>query len=282
MGKYNEAIKGFQTAISLKADHAETYIRLGDSYNELGKKDLALEAYKKATKQEKCPDRPYSMIAQIYYELKENDKALEAYYIAKEKISKESSSYINTLFNIGQLESLKENYDKAEPIFLELIQLDPKDYHSYAKLIQIYYHRKEYDKAKPHKDKLYEAHKKGELKDSLKDMFCFDQFKWKDKLILAYERFQELPNSMFDLYNKHLFYVSDKEDNVEFTIQTEFSPFSGKQGTPKYILCMTKGNTHFNFGIGFNDNFKYDDLKKAVIDILEEKVKPVASSRPGK
>jgi tetratricopeptide (TPR) repeat protein len=279
MGKYNEAIKGFQTAISLKADHAETYIRLGDSYNELGKKDLALEAYKKPTKQEKCPDRPYSMIAQIYYELKENDKALEAYYVAKEKISKKSNSYINTLFNIGLLESLKGNYDKAEPIFLELIQLNPKDYNSYTKLIQIYYHRKEYDKAKPYKDKLYEAHRKGELKDNLKDMFCFDQFKWKDKLILAYERFEEGNKKGIYVYSKHLFYVLDQNDNIEFTIQTEHSSISVEQGTPKYLLCMTRGNVHFTFNIGFNDNFKYDDLKKAVIDILEEKVKPVASSR---
>jgi tetratricopeptide (TPR) repeat protein len=280
MGKYNEAIKSFQTTISLNPNHANSYFKLGHSYNKLGKNDLALEAYKKATEQDKCLDEAYSMIALIYSELKENDKALEAFYVAKEKISKESTQYINVLFNIGLLESLKENYDKAEPMFLELIRLNAKDYRSYAKLIQIYYHRKEYDKAKPYKDKLYEAHRKGELKDNLKDRFCFDRFKWKDKLIEAYERFEE--GNKKDIYIKHLFFVVDQEDNVEFTIQTEYSPFSVEQGTPKYVLCMFRGNSHFTFGIYFNNNFKYDDLKKAVIDILEGKVNPVATLRPSK
>jgi tetratricopeptide (TPR) repeat protein len=276
MGKYSEAIKYFQTAINLKADDSEFYIGLGDSYNLLEKKSLALEAYKKAMEQKNCPGRPYSMIAQIYSDLKENDKALEAFYIAKSKTSKESNSYSNALFNIGLLESLKGNYNKAEPAFAELIQLDPKDYHSYAKLIQIYYYRKEYDKAKPYKGKLYEAHRKGELRDNLIDMFCFDQFKWKNKLIQAYERYEE--GNKNGVYSKHLFYVLNQEDKIEFRIQTEYSPVSMELGGAKYLLGMTKGDEHSTFNIGFNDNFKYDDLKKAVIDILEEKVKPISKS----
>ncbi len=280
MEKYNEAIKCFQTAINLKPDDARFYNGLGDSYYQLEKYDLALENYKKATEQNECPDRPYSMIAQIYSDLKQNEKALEAFYTAKTKISKRSNSYINALFNIGLLESLKGNYDKAEPAFVELLQLDPTDYHSYAKLIQIYYHRKEYDKAKPYKDKLYEAHAKGVLKDNLADMFCFDQFKWKDKLIQAYERFEE--GNKTDIYNKHLFYVVNQNGKIEFRIQTEYSPISVEQGGTKYLLCMTKGSEHSTFNIGFNDNFKYDDLKKSVIDILEEKVKPSATSKPTK
>jgi len=279
MKKYDEAVKGFQSAIALKADDAEFYSGLGDSYYNLEKYELALEAYKKATEQKDCPDRPYSFIAQIYSDTKNNDKALEAFYVAKSKISKESDSYINALFNIGLLESLKGNYDKAEPAFVELLQLDPSDYHSYAKLIQIYYAKKEYEKAKPYKGKLYEAHKKGLLKDNLKDMFCYDQFKWNDKLIQAYERFEE---GSKDVYNKHVFYVVNSDNIIEFRIQTEFSPISVELGGSKYLLCMTKGDTHSTFNIGFNDNFKYEDLKKSVIDILEDKVKPTATSKPTK
>ncbi len=280
MGKYEEAISSFQTAITLKADDAEFYSGLGDSYYQLAKYDLALQTYKKATEQSRCPDRPYSMIAQIYSNLKDNDKALEAFYVAKSKISKQSNSYLNALFNIGLLESLNENYDKAEPAFIELIQLDRNDYHSYAKLIQVYYHRKEYDKAKPYKDKLYEAYKKGLLKDNLADMYCFDQFKWKDKLIQAFERFEE--GNKKEIYNKHLFYVVNQDNEIEFRMQTEYSPVSVEQGGPKYLLCMSKGNEHSTFNIGFNDDFKYDDLKNAAIDILEGKVSPAASSKPTK
>lgn len=279
MQKYDDAIKNFQSAINLKSDDAEFYSGLGDSYYNLEKLDLALEAYKKATEQKDCPDRPYSFVAQIYSDQKNNDKALKAFYIAKSKIDKKSNSYINTLFNIGLLESLKGNYEKAEPAFVELLQLDPTDYHSYAKLIQIYYHKKEYDKAKPYKDKLYDAHKNGLLKDNLKDMFCYDKFKWDNKLIQAYERYEE---SSKDIYNKHLFYVVNQDDKIEYRIQTEYSPISVEQVGAKYLLCRTKGDTHSTYNIGFDDNFKYDDLKKSVIDILEEKVKPSATSRPTK
>jgi tetratricopeptide (TPR) repeat protein len=279
MKKYEEAVKTFQSAIALKADEAEYFSGLGDSYYNLEKLDLSLDAYKKATEQKDCPDIPYSYIAQIYSDQKNNEKALEAFYVAKSKISKESSSYQNALFNIGLLESLKGNYDKAEPAFVELLQLDPTDYHTYAKLIQIYYHNKEYDKAKPYKDKLYSAYKKGELKGNMKDMFCFDQFKWNDKLIQAFERFEE---GSKDIYNKHVFYVVNQEDKIEYRIQTEYSPISVEQGGSKYLLCRTKGDTHSTYNIGFNDNFKYDDLKKSVIDVLEEKVKPTATSKPTK
>jgi tetratricopeptide (TPR) repeat protein len=271
MGKYNEAIKCFQKAIDIKSDDAEFYSGLGDSYYQLEKYDLALESYKKAIEQNKCPDRPYSMIAQIYSDLKQNDKALEAFYTAKSKISNQSNSYINALFNIGLLESLKGNYDKSEPVFVELLQLDPTDFHSYAKLIQIYYHRKEYEKAKPYKEKLYEAHKKGLLKENLKDMFCFDQFKWNGYLIQVFERYEN--ENKGDIYNKHIFYVIDNSDKIVLRVQTEFSPISIELGGPKYLLCANKGGTHYNPGIGFNDDLKYDNLKAEAIKLFERYMK---------
>lgn len=267
MGKYNEAIKCFQTGINVKSDDAELYSGLGDSYYQLEKFDLALESYKKATEQNECHDRPYSMIAQIYSDLNQKDKALEAFYMAKSKISKKSNSYINALFNIGLLESLEGNYDKAEPAFVELLILDPTDFHSYAKLIQIYYHRKEYDKAKPYKDKLYEAHKKELLKDNLNDMFCFDQFKWNGYLIQVFERYEN--ENKGAIYNKHIFYVIDNSDNIVLRVQTEFSPISVELGGPKYLLCANKGKTHHNPGIGFNDDLKYENLKAEAIKLFE-------------
>jgi len=275
MQKYPEAITNFRLAIKLKPTDAVFYSGLGDSYYNSAKLDSALLAYKTATGLTPCPDRPYSMIAQIYSDQKNIDKALEAFYIAKQKINKRSSSYINALYNIGLFEAQNGNYDKAEPAYLELLTLDPNDYHSYAKLIQIYYHQKDYAKAKPYRGKLYEAHKNGLLKDNMKDMFCFDQFKWNGKLVQAFERYQDTSN---DIFNKHLFYVLDEGNNIEDRVQTEYSPISVELGSTKYLLCRSKGDTHFTYNIGFNDDFKYEDLKKSVLDILDGKVKPGASS----
>jgi len=93
-------------------------------------------------------------------------------------------------------------------------------------------------------------------------------------------RFEE--GNKKDIYIKHLFHILDQENNLEFTIQTEYSPFSAALGREKYLLCMFKGNSHFVFDIGFNDDFKYDDLKKTVISVLEGYVNPSASLRPSK
>lgn len=279
LDQYEEAVPVFKKAIELKATVPDYYSGLGDSYYNLKKPELALEAYKKATEQEEVLDRPYAMIGQIYSELKNNEKALEAYYVAKTKISKETKSYVNALYNIGLFESLKGNYDMAEPAFMELLELAPTDYHAMAKLIQIYYHQKNYEKAKPYKEKLYDAYRNGKLEGNLKDMFCFDQFKWNDKHVQAYERYQ---TESKDIYNKHIFYILGTDGEIEFKIQTEYSPISVELKGPKYLLCMTKGDKHSTFNIGFNDDLKYDDLKASVIKVLEEKVKPSATSQPGK
>lgn len=268
MGKYDEAVKWFKKAISLKADDAEFYSGLGDSYYQITDYNAALDSYKKATEQNACPNRPYLMIGQIYSAQKQNDKALEAFYTAKSKISKESPSYLSALFNIGLFESLLGNYEKAEPAFTELIQIDPADYHSYAKLIQVYYHKKEYEKAKPYKDKLHEAYAKGVIKDNVKDMFCFDQFKWNGYSVQVFERYEN--KNTGNIYNKHIFYFFDDSDKLVLRVQTEFSPISVELGGPKYLLCATKTGARYNPGIGFNDDLNYDDLKTQALKVFDK------------
>jgi tetratricopeptide (TPR) repeat protein len=279
LNKFKEAIINFRTAISLDSTDWNYYSGLGDSYYNLEEKDSALGAYKKAAEFKDSDSRPYLMIAQIYSQQGKNKYALETYYVAKSKTEKGTSSYINSLFNIGLFEYLYGSSDKAESAFLEIIQLDPNDFHCYAKLIQVYYGRKEYEKAKSYKAILYKAHKDGLLKDNMEDMFCFDQFEWKDKHIQAFERFEQGPKKQ--IYNKHIFYVKNEKDSVEFKIQTEYSPISVETGSAKYLLCLSKGKMHATYNVGFNDDLNYDELKKYVIYILEEKIKPVASSRPG-
>ena len=276
MGKFEDAIPEFETAITIDPSEGDNNVGLGDAFYNLKKYDQAIAAYKKATELDSPPNRAYSMLAQCYSDLKQNEKALEAYYLARDKISKGSNSYLNALFNIGQLEIRRGDYDKAEPAFVELLQLDPEDYHSYAKLIQVFYHRREYDKAKPSRNKLYEAYKSGKLHGTIKEMFCFDQFKWKDKNIQAWERYEQ--GDKETIYAKHIFYVLGPDDKIEYKIQTEYSPISAEQNGPKYLLCMVKDRLHSTFSLGFNDEFNYDDMKAAVIQVLEGKLKPSASS----
>jgi tetratricopeptide (TPR) repeat protein len=278
MEQFDKAIESFNKAIELDSSNTNYYSGLGDSYVSQEKYKKALSAYVTATEKNEPIDRPFTMIPQIYAELNQPDKALQAFYKSTKTISKESDSYINALYNIGLYELLNRDYDKSEVAFKELIELAPNDFHPYAKLIQIYYGRKEYEKAKPLREKLYQAYEKGILKDDLKEMFCFDQFDWNNKLIQVFERFAVKEG---ELYYKHLFYVVNNKGEIEFRLQTENSPISVELGGPKYVLGMDKGGTHSTFRYGFEKDFDYDDLKKTVILVLDEKIKAGASSRKG-
>ena len=273
MNQFDNAEKFIKKAIELDPSNPKYFSGLGDSFFNQKKYDKALSMYIKATEKNEHIDRPFTMIPQIYIELNQPQKALEAFYKSKEKISKQSNSYINTLYNIGVYEYLDEEYNKAELAFKELLELTPNDYPTIAKLIQAHYGKKEYDKAKPLIEKLYLAYKKGELNNSLKNMFCFDQFVYKDKRVLVFEKF---PVKEGKLYYKHVFYVTDKKGEIAFTIQTENSPVSKELGGEKYAIGMDKNDVHYTFGF-IKENFKYDKLKTIVIKILNKEIEPVSS-----
>lgn len=277
--EYKEAIKTFEKALKINPLDAPCYAALGDVYLDLKETDKALTAYEKAIENETVLERPYAILGMLYMAKGNEKKALESYYTAKDKVDKEGSVYIRILYNIGLIELLDKKYEKAELAYKELLEIAPSDYESYSKLIQICYGKKEYEKAIPYKEKLYEAYEKGELTEHMKEMFCFDQFKWKDKNIQVYERFAS-PEGQ--LYYKHLFYVVNKEGKIELRIQTENSTMSVAMGGPKYLLGRDEEGTHSTFGVGFNEDLDYEELKKAVLGVLNGEIKPMASSRMGK
>lgn len=282
MNQLDNAIPLLQKAINLESDSAKlakSYRNLGFAYYHQHKTDLSIEAYHKAIENEKENPLPYIMIAQLYNDMGKDDFALEYYYKGKENSSGLYEEYTTILFNIGLAEQQKGNYKKAESSYLSLIEIDPTDYHTYAKLIQAYNQMKEYDKIQPLKAVLYDAHKKDLIKDeNLSDMFCIDQFKVDNIAIKAFERYEDGHKDR--IYNKILFYILDKDDNIEYRIQTEYSPAAVAFGEAKYILCANKDNMHINYGLGFTDDSTYEDIKNAVIKVLEGELSTAASVRP--
>lgn len=279
MNQVDDAISSFEKAIEINPETSYAYTALGDSYLIKEIYDKALDSYQKACLKEDATDRAYFMIPQIYASQNDSEKALEAFYMAKANISKESESYNIVLYNIGLFELLKFEYEKAEIAYQELLTLSPEDYETHSKLVQVYYGKKDYEKAEPFRNQLYEAHRKGLLNDHLKDMFCIDQFQWKDKSVRVFERYQEKPDDGKIIFNKHLFYILDEKGEIESRIQTEYSAVSLELGGPKYLLGMNKGKGHYTFSrLAFNDPVVYDDLKSAVLRVLNKEVKPTSSS----
>jgi tetratricopeptide (TPR) repeat protein len=270
MGGYKEAIVSLHTAIELGADSGECYASLGDAYFRMGENDSAIDAYKTALRYKDAPDWAHLMPGQVYAKQGKRDKALEAYYAAKDKLHTSQDAYTKALYNIGLLEYQGGGYEKSAAAFTELLELSPADYTACAKLVQAFYALRQYDRAIPYKQKMAEAAKKGTLPEKLKDKFCFDQFKIGNKEVMAYERYEDITGET--VYLKHVFYVQDAKGNIEYKIQTEYSPYSVATGGAKYMLCSVKNGIRGTYGRGFNDGFNYDDMKKAVMDIVEGKL----------
>lgn len=281
-GRFSEAIPFLEKAISLESDSikiAQSYRNLGYSLYHLNKADLSIKAYNKALENNKENPLPYIMIAQLYSDMGKDDQALEYYYKGKENSSALFKEYTTILFNIGLFEQLKGNYARAESSYLSLIEIDPTDYHTYAKLIQVYNQTQQYDKIAPLKSLLYNAHNNGDIKDeSLSDMFCIDQFMHNENKVRVFERYENGDKDY--IYNKLLFYILNKEGEYEYRIQTEYSPAAVSHKTGKYMLCGTKDTTHINYGIIFDDETSYETIKNYVIRILDNEIKASVSVSP--
>ncbi|MCD7971400.1 MAG: tetratricopeptide repeat protein [Candidatus Azobacteroides sp.] len=267
MEKYEEAIPDFRKAISLSFENMEVYMAIGDAYYYLEEYAGALDSYSKATAQNPTTDRAFYMVSMVYEALNDKPNMLKSLYVAKENIKEEIDYYVHVLFNIGLLEiELNQNYEKAEAAYLELLQASSDDYTTYAKLIQIYYHRKEYEKAGFYRDKLYEAHRTNMLNHiEVEDSFCFDIFMCNNKKIRAFEKYGD--NNPEESFYKYIFRIPDEEDNPLWSVQVMLLPASLSEKNT-YLLSATINNNPIDLGVQLEENFDYEVLKEHVIKAI--------------
>ena len=270
LGDFENAIPSLNKAIELDSTSSNYYSALGDAlFNNKNYID-AVEAYKTSINKENPTERSFAMLAQSYLALNDSINALKYLYVAKDNISPTNDSYLNTLYNIGLFEYFNKNYESAEKAYKELLRISPDDFLTYSKLIQVYYGVKDYDKAEPYRQKLYQAQSNKKLEGYLGDMFCFDQFYWNGKLVQAFERYETGDTK---LYYKRLFFLIDDKGEIVVKIQSENSPIAIQLKEAKYVLGTDFKGTHYNWNIWYDEDFKYEDMKKGVIYILDNELK---------
>lgn len=279
-GQLHESLPFFDKAIEMLPNEPDFYGGKGEAFYALIQLDSALYYFTKAMALPGCNSRIFLLAGDIYLVLNDSLNAITAYEAALSKMDKTSPDYQTTLFNIGLMSQLAGNIEKAKNIYEQVLSIYPDDYHCMAKLIQTYYSLDQTDKAKPYREKLYDAHKKQLLPEAMKDMFCFDQFMWNGNRVMAYENFDEPDDFMFV---KHHFYIIDDNGNIAYRIDSESSvAIRMNDSKLKYVLCLVKGETHFTYWqYLFNDEYIYAELKAAVLDILNENVEPSGSFNPG-
>lgn len=279
--KFTESLPYFDKAIALLPNEPDFYAGKGEAYYALENKDSAIVFFEKAAKLPNCKTRVFLLMGELYQDLKQNESALTVYKTALTQLTPSDDSYQICLFNLGLLQQLTGKLSEAKETFEKHITAYPIDFHTMAKLIQVYYSLSEFDKALMYKEKLYAAHKANKLSEEMKVMFCFDQFIWDGKRVMVFENFDEPDEFMFV---KHHFFIMDDHGEIAYQIDSESSvAIRMNDSKNKYVLCLVKDESHFTFWqYVFNDNYKYPELKAAVLDILNDKVKPSASFIPGK
>lgn len=274
--KFKESLPYFDKAIALLPGEPDFHAGKGESYYAMGVKDSAIVYFEKASKLPNCKTRVFLLKGEIYQEQNNFENALNAFKTALVQLTPSDDTYQNCSFNLGLMQQLTGKLNDAKETFENHISAYPTDFHAMAKLIQVYYSLSEFDKAVPFKEKLYAAHKAKKLQEGMKDMFCFDQFEWNSKRIMAFELFNEFDNGFITI--KYKFFVTDNKGNIEYTIQSESSS-AVRMSEGKYILTVEKVNNHYSYwSYKFNDDFDYKILKEQLIKILNGDIKPDVST----
>ena len=277
--KLNESLSLFDKAISLSPTESDFYAGKAEAFSALKKTDSAQVYFEKATQLPFCKPRAFVMLGQIYQGQNKYEQALASYQQALSQLSENDEMYQNTSFNLGLTQQLSGKIDDSRKTFEKHTMLYPTDYQAVAKMIQVYYALQQFEKAAPLKKKLYAAHQAKQLKADMEKQFCFDQFIWNGKRVMAFEKFAE-PDDF--LFAKHHFYVMTDNNDIDYQIDSESSAAIRMSNSKnQYVLCLVKNQKHHTYWqYVFNDDYQYPDLKAAVLNILNEKAKPSASFIP--
>lgn len=273
MGKYKESLSSLDQAIENFADDPEYYAGKGTVFTKLQKLDSAIFYYEKAQNLPNCNAWIYSATGDLYYIKNNFIKALGNYELGLNKSQKTSIDYARILFNTALMNKFLGNIEKANEMFEELILYPTTSYDNIERRIQAYYSLGQIDKTKPYIDKLYEGYRKNSLPDYMDKMFCFDQFLWNGKKILAFESFEE---PAAPIYVKHQFWIMNDKGSYNYRVVTETGEIvKSLKENAKYVLTLVKPKTisHYSQFV-FSENYNYKDLKQTVIDILNNKFKP--------
>ena len=274
--KYNESLKCFDKAIDISPDNPDLYALKGEVYVQMNELDSAIFFFNTATQFENCNLRTYLLMGDAYQQQKNYDRSLKTYKSAFEKLEPNNDQHKLCSYNIGLTQQLMENFEEAAKTFERHILLYPKDYPAIAKLIQILHSLQEYDKSKQYKETLYKAYDENKLPNHMRMMYCFNQLKWGNITVFAFEVFDEFKNDV--IICKHKFIIPDDKKEMEYKIQSELDTLNGDS---IYVLRLIKDDTLYTYhNYLFKENIDYIKLKKAVLDILNKNVEPTNKLSP--
>lgn len=278
--KYEDALKEVEIALKREPSNQEYMNQKGLIFKYQGEEDKALEYFEQATKLPNTYGEPFFWVAYIYHGKQDFKKALDLYYVALDSVPKENSYYAATLQSIGQLEyTFTKNYLRSARAYSQAIELHPKDYKYYSKLIKAYNGAREFSKADSVFSLMKNAYNNKELpEDDMKfKNVAVDESEWNGQKLTIHKYLIDPKEGLDISYKVYLLTKDgDKVERVFMVEQTIQLP-----GGPKHLLCEKdkKTGSHITYPYGWDtDAITLDDLKRSVRLVLDGKMKQGASS----
>ncbi|MGZ4055464.1 MAG: tetratricopeptide repeat protein [Bacteroidia bacterium] len=281
--KYDDAMKEVELALKKEPSNQEFMNQKGLIYKYQGDEDKALVFFEQATKLPNTYGEPFFWVAYIYHGKQDFKKALDLYYIALDSVPKTNSYYLTTLQSIGQLEyTFTKDYLKSAKAYTQVININPKDYEYYPKLIKAYNGAKEFAKADSIFGLMKIAYNNKELsEDDMKfKNVAIDESEWNGQKLTVYKYLVDPKESLDISYKVYL--LTKAGDKVERTFMVEQT--IQLPGGPKHLLCEKdkKTGSHITYPYGWDtDTIPLENLKKAVGLVLDGKMRQAASSNFG-
>lgn len=274
MDKLTESLPYFDQAINLLPDEPSFYASKGQVYYQLNELDSAYEYFHRALQLDSSNPNTLTSLGNITLELNRFSEGIEFLKTALEYLDSKTEEHMNCSFNIALGQQLAGKPIEAKTTLNKHIIIYPADYQAISKLIQIHYSLNEIEETSGLKVTLLEAYKSKSLPNHLKEMYCFDQFEWKDRKILAFESYEKYQNEI--LIWKHKFFIQDALEEIDFKIQTVLDT-TNKSLPDQYLLSLIKDDTISTYShYIYKDNSDYAELKNAVFEMLNEKVNPIS------
>lgn len=281
-GDFVEAVQCYNRALALKPDAQTVMSEKALVFYHADILDSAYHCAAEAMKMSYELGIPYYLTPHILQMRGDSTGALQGFYDALNKIDPADSYYLRTLLDIGQLEySFTRDYQKAAKAYTQALTLDPNDYFIYLSLIKAYYAGGNYAAG----DRIFQMVRSAYENKALPEEFMkfgnapIDEFEWNGRVVSVYKNFKS-PEQPFDAIYK-IYLLSPEKDEIERLLLTEQT--LQVPGGPKHLLCEEKRDgVHLTYPYGWDtDDIDYGDLKKAVVQVFEGKMKPAAGSNPG-
>ena len=130
LGRHEEAVAGYNKAIELKPDYAETYYNLGATLKELSKHEEAVVSYNKAIELRPYFAEAYNNLGSALNKLGDYEKAVTSYNKAIEL----KPDYAETYYNLGSVFHELERYEESIARLTKAIELKPDYVEAYNNL----------------------------------------------------------------------------------------------------------------------------------------------------